>query len=178
MNNENYILNHWTGGYEISSNSNTLKIDRSIWSDMMLKADYMQNDYVKASRNNVPEIKDVNIVVPNKVVEVSFIDGTKEKAVCMEPDIFSLETAIAICISKKIMGGSAAYNNAIRRGMKVYENKLKREKLQKEEQERIKRKKIKRQEYKKRRAEKKKEEQISIQTEAYIRAMEYMRNKD
>ena len=81
-------------------------------------------------------IKDVNIIVPNKVVEVTFEDDTKEKAVCNENDTFSLEQAIAICIGKKIMGGSGAYNNAVRRGVKVYENKLNKEIANMEEKER------------------------------------------
>lgn len=119
-------------------------------------------------------IKDVKIIVPNKVVEMTFLDGKKEKSVCREPDTFSLETAISICISKYIMGGSGAYNNAVKQGMKVYEESLKKKALAKAEEERIKRKKIKRAEYKKRRAERKqaeeKERQIEIQKEAYIRA--------
>lgn len=118
-----------------------------------------------------PEIVDVNIIVQNKVVEVTFADGTKEKAVCREPDTFSLESAISICISKKIMGGSSAYNNAVKRGMKVYEKKLEFEKHQKEEQERIEKKRAKRLAYKELRATKRREEQIAIQAEAYLRAM-------
>jgi len=117
------------------------------------------------------EIVDVNQIVPNKVVEVTFADGAKEKSVCREPDTFSLESAISICISKKIMGGSSAYNNAVKRGMKVYEKKLEFEKYQKEEQEQIARRRAKRFAYKERRAARKREEQISIQTEAYLRAM-------
>lgn len=116
-------------------------------------------------------VADVNIIVPNKVVEVTFADGTKEKSVCREPDTFSLESAISICISKKIMGGSSAYNNAIKRGMKVYEDKQKRETTEKAEQERIEKKRAKRLAYKERRAAKKREEQIAIQAEAYVRAM-------
>ena len=129
-----------------------------------------------------PEIVDVNIVVPGKVVEVAFADGTKEKSVCREPDTFSLESAISICISKKIMGGSSAYNNAVKHGMKVYEDKQKKELAKKEEQERIEKKRTKRLAYKERRAAKRaeeekrrkareREEQIAIQTEAYLRAM-------
>lgn len=123
-------------------------------------------------------IKDVNILVENKVVEVTFADGTKEKAVCQEPDVFSLETAIAICLSKKIMGGSSAYNNAVKRGVKVYEDKIKEAELAKAEHERIAKKRAKRLAYKERKMAKRKaqerEEKIEIQKEAYIRAMTYM----
>lgn len=123
-----------------------------------------------------PKVADVNIIVPNKVVEVTFDDGTKKKSVCREPDTFSLESAISICISKKIMGGSSAYNNAVKRGMKVYENKQKRNAAEKAEQERIEKKRAKRLAYKERRVAKKREEQIAIQAEAYLRAMKAMDN--
>ena len=130
----------------------------------------------------IPRIKDVNIIVPNKVVEVTFDDKTKEKSVCHKDDTFTLEAAIAICISKKIMGGSSAYNNAVKRGIKVYEDKLKREEFDKAEQERIEKRRAKRQAYKERRVAKReeieKEKQIEIQKEAYIRAMEYMNNSE
>lgn len=125
-------------------------------------------------------IKDVNIIVPNKVVEVTFEDGSKEKSVCREPDVFSLESAISICISKKIMGGSSAYNNAVKRGVKVYENKLKKEAADKAEQERIEKRRAKKQAYNERRAAKReqaeKERQIEIQREAYLQAMDILRS--
>ena len=129
-----------------------------------------------------PKIKDVDVIVENKVVEVAFADGTKTKSVCSESDTFSLETAISVCIAKKIMGGSSAYNNAIKRGMKVYNDKLKKNAADKAEQERIERKRAKRAERSKRKAIEKeqaeKERQIEIQKEAYIRAMEYMKNME
>lgn len=125
----------------------------------------------KAPKLICPNVTDVNIIVPNKVVEVTFSDGTKEKSVCREPDVFSLERAISICISKKIMGGSSAYNNAVKRGMKVYKDKQNKEATEKAEQEHIEKKRAKRLAYKKRRAARKREEQIAIQTEAYLRAM-------
>lgn len=73
-------------------------------------------------------ISDVNVIVPNKVVEVTFMDGDKQKAVCQEPDVFSLEQAISICLTKHLLGGSGAYNKAIRNGIKLYEKQLETEK--------------------------------------------------
>lgn len=158
--------------------------------------DEMNNDIYKEFKNMMGDLNmekysvvDVNIIVPEKVVEVTFADGTKEKSVCREPDTFSLESAISICISKKIMGGSSAYNNAVKRGMKVYEDKLKKETVEKAEQERIAKKRAKRLAYKERRAVKRveeenqrkareREEQIAIQTEAYLRAMDIMKNEN
>jgi len=121
------------------------------------------------------DIVDVNILVENKVVEVTFADGTKQKSVCMEPDTFSLETAIAVCISKKLIGGTKKYNDAVRRGVKFYEDKQKNLKELEELQKRIEEKRAKRLAKKQKRAEeraaKEREEKIAIQTEAYIRAL-------
>ena len=146
--------------------------------DSLLDCYNSDSDYwapITTSITNKRTITDVNIIVPNKVVEVTFADGTKTKSVCDESDTFSLETAISICISKKIMGGSSAYNKAIKQGVKVYEDKLKKEKLKQEEKERIERKRAKKAAYKQRRLERKlneeKEKQIEIQKEAYVRAM-------
>ena len=69
------------------------------------------------------------------------------------------------------MGGSSAYNNAVKRGMKAYEDKQKKAAAEKAEQERIEKKCAKRLAYKERRAAKRREEQIAIQAEAYLRAM-------
>lgn len=144
---------------------------------------------ILACREKDIRIVDVNIIVPDKVVEVTFVDGTKEKSVCREPDVFSLESAISICISKKIMGGSSAYNNAVKRGIKVYEDKQKKEAAEKLEQERIAKKRAKRLAYKERRAAKRveeekqrkareREDQIAIQTEAYLKAMDIMKSEN
>lgn len=151
--------------------------------------DEINNDIYEEFKNMIGDfnmekcsVVDVNIIVPNKVVEVTFADGTKEKSVCREPDVFSMESAISICISKKIMGGSSAYNNAVKRGMKVYENKQKKEAAVKAEQERIEKKRAKRLAYKKRKENQRKvrerEEQIEIQKEAYLRAMDIIRNEN
>lgn len=115
----------------------------------------------------------VNVIeiVPNKVVEVVFYDGTIEKVVCYEDDTFSLEMAITICMAKKLYGGTAAYNKAVRDGMKVYKRMLKHKQNEKEERERIAKKKQKRKEYLARREARRREEQIEIRKEAYIRAM-------
>lgn len=125
------------------------------------------------------KIKAVDILVPNKVVQVTFTDGSAEKAVCQEPDVFSLEQAISICIAKKMMGGSGAFNNAVRRGIKVYNDKLNKEVADKAEQERIARKKAKDAEKRALRRAKKeqqeKEKQIEIQAEAFVRATQRMK---
>ncbi len=155
---------------------------------------YMVQEYIYEiekieKRRREMNIVDVSIIVPNKVVEVTFADGTKEKSVCREPDVFSLETGISVCISKKIMGGSSAYNNMVKSGVKVYKEKLKREAAVKAEQDLIEKKRAKRLACKERRLtkraeeerirrEKEREEQIEIQKEAYLRAMDVLRSEN
>lgn len=126
--------------------------------------------YVNSSVMN-RRIVDINILVPNKVVEVTFANGDKQKAVCQEPDVFSLEQAISICLTKHLLGGTSVYNKAIKDGMKVYEKKLTKNKVAKAEEERIAKRRAKKAAYMKRKAEKKREEQIEIQKEAYVRAL-------
>lgn len=136
-----------------------------------------------------PDIVDVNIIVPDKVVMVSFADGTKEKSVCSDSDVFSLETAIAICIGKRIMGGSGTFNKTVKQGMKVYESKLKDEVAYWEEEVRLLTKRKKNLERKKKRLEKyaeeelkreneEREHQIEMYKEAYIRAMNSIRENE
>ena len=63
------------------------------------------------------KIKDYKII-NDKVVIVTFVDGTTEKAVCDPEDTFDLERAVEICICKKMFGGTKAYNDAIRKALK------------------------------------------------------------
>ncbi len=174
------LLDGWSIGYILhclQGNKYTSYKGEENMMDYCVRAfntEMLQIEKILACREKDIRIVDVNPIVPNKVVEVTFADGTKEKSVCREPDTFSLESAISICISKKIMGGSSAYNNAVKRGMKVYEDKQKKEVAEKAEQKRIEKKRAKRLAYKERRAVKKREEQIAIQTEAYLRAMKAM----
>ena len=48
------------------------------------------------------EIKDFEIIVPNKVVKVNFTDGTFEKMVCHEDDMFDLKWCMFVAIAKKL----------------------------------------------------------------------------
>ena len=117
------------------------------------------------------KIIDVRVIVENRVVEVTFADGDKQKAICQEPDVFSLEMAISICITKHLLGGTKKYNKAIRNGLKCYENKLKKEDAEAKEKEMIEKRRAKLAAYKKRKAERRKEAQIEMQKEAYLRAL-------
>lgn len=141
------------------------------YDDVFATMGFAQPILYASSRKISREIVDVNIIVPNKVVEVTFLGGDKQKAVCQESDEFSLEQAISICITKHLLGGTGAYNKAVKNGIKVYEENQRAEWRAKAEEERIAKRRAKKAAYMKRRAEKRREEQIEIQKEAYVRAL-------
>lgn len=120
-------------------------------------------------------------------VIVTFSDGTIEKASASEEDTFSLEQGISICYTKKLLSmlttdsGSKVYNKMIHTAMKLYKskqeeaaNKKKEDRLAKERAERLAAKRAKR---KAKLEAKKREQEISIQSEAYARALR-MVNQD
>lgn len=135
----------------------------------------------------------VNIIVPNRVVEVTFNVGllTKVKTVCDKNDIFSLERALYIAYAKQRYNGTYTsegiekkadefkyekfYVSKVKNALKVYECQQKLAALDKEEEEIKLRQKQKRHERNERRrarrAEERKNEQIAIQKEAYLQAM-------
>ena len=116
-------------------------------------------------------IEDVRIIVPNKVVEVTFRDGDKEKAVCAEEDTYSFDTAIAICIAKYFLGGTKDYCTVVKNANKIIANKEKEaEKARIAEQQKAKRI-AKFEAYKKKKAAKKLENEIELRKEAYKRAI-------
>lgn len=137
----------------------------------------------------------VNIIVPNRVVEVTFNDDlwtkAKVKTVCDKNDIFSLERALYIAYAKRRYNDmytpegiekkadefkyAKSYVSRVKNALKVYECQQKLAALDKEEEEikfRQKQKRHERNERRRaRRAEERKNEQIAVQKEAYIQAM-------
>lgn len=110
----------------------------------------------------------------DRVVKVTFADGTFTKAVCAVNDIFDIDVGITVCVMKKMLGkdGGKIYNNMIRdchKLMNEQENKKIEMKTLKEE---IKNKQRKDEEKRKAGKQKAREEQIEIQKEAFIRAMQ------
>lgn len=47
-------------------------------------------------------ISDINVIVPDKVVEITFVDGKTEKMVCHEDDTFDLRKCCFIAIAKHL----------------------------------------------------------------------------
>lgn len=125
-------------------------------------------DYMSAG--DVRKVETYN----DRVVKVTFGDGSFTKSVCSENDKFDLDVGITICLMKKMLGkdGNKKYNNAIRQIHKIMEDNLKAK-----EEEKARKAKIKEENRKcnERRAEGKKKavrEQIDIQKTAYLEAMQ------
>lgn len=124
--------------------------------------------------NNVPKILDVK-VINDKVVIVTFIDGTQTKAVCDKDDTFNLEVGIGICITKRLMSddeqtGNSMFNKAIKDALKVMKRNEQLEQARKEFEEEEKRveEKIKRK--KEKRAEKRRQKKIQMMADAILLA--------
>lgn len=151
---------------------------------------YVQNGQVRiANYKNGCRTSDIGImesiadiqVLNEKVVMVTFSDGTTEKAVLDTYDTFNIEQGIAICIMKKSFSkisndnGSSVYNKLVEYGLKVYNDilasKYKAEAEKYEKKVREKRKAEKAQRKRARKAAEKREAEIEIQKEAYLRAM-------
>lgn len=125
----------------------------------------------------VPRVKDYKII-NNKVVIVTFEDGTKEKAVCDDRDTFDLERALEVIIMKKRLGSE--YNQLINKIVKeckqIDKDIADKEKFKKEQEEITARHKAKMEKRKAKRLAKEREARIEEQKEAYVRALVMMNN--
>ena len=124
--------------------------------------------------HKVPEIVDVK-TINDKVVIVTFIDGTQTKAVCDKDDTFNLEIGIGICITKRLMSddeqtGNTMFNKTIRNALKVMKRNEQIEKIRKEFEEEEKRIEAKIQRKKEKRAEKRRQKKIQMMADAILLA--------
>lgn len=125
-----------------------------------------------------------DVVVPNKVILVTFLDGITEKLICSEEDEFDLRKGLFIAIAKhkykdeftlegieakaKEISYTKAYvkmvDKVIRKHDKAIEEQKKAEEKQREEKKRTYEKRMKN-------AKKNRERKIQIQKDAYLLAM-------
>ncbi len=119
-----------TGSLDIISNTDMTNISKlypNTISSYDMNENYSHSILKIATQNyNLSQymIKDLEIIVPNKVIRVTFNDNTFEKAVCHDEDVFNLEIGISICILKKVFG-SSQYHKLIRNAIKSYDDKCK-----------------------------------------------------
>ena len=139
--------------------------------------DFMLED-LECTKSN---IFNINVIVPDKVVEIEFYDG-KEKMVCHEDDVFDLRKCCFIAIAKHLykkeytqegiehmatqLTYQKKYVKIVDKALKDYKKKEeeKPEKIRKEEEEKIvrARQSLKRRKQKERRAQKHKEVLVDL----------------
>lgn len=163
---------------------------------MSLSAEQMEayNRIIGSYCVSKEEITDINIIVPNKVVEVTFADGKKEKMVCHEEDTFNLRNCLFIAIVKHLYKKDYTFEGIewkafelthLKKYVKIVDSALKAHekkqkdiaKLEKEHADRLEYAKARHERKLAKKAKKEQEEvdkQIAIQKEAYIQAMNYM----
>lgn len=80
------------------STTTAIKITTPNWN---CRSSAIYNPYTISFKQK-PEIVNINIIVPNKVVEVTIYDGKehKYKQVCRKPDVFDLRFALALAMVK------------------------------------------------------------------------------
>lgn len=130
----------WMSNTERESNMNTAKEN-----NMVVKNNYICNWYDNGLHYVMPDIVDVNVIKNDSensktVTRVFFSDGTEEKAVLANGDMFCLETGIGICIAKKLLSmlgrnGNSLYNKIVHRATKIM--KEKQERIAKAEKEQL-----------------------------------------
>lgn len=174
-----------TGNLKAFENDTTFKF--SFNNNWNTKPKKMFNEWTSSFN---PSIVNINIIVPNKVVEVTIYDGTEHvyKQVCKEPDVFDLKFALALAwakyenekgafgsklnieglerAAKRFLKYSLDYNKEFDRAIKAYNRFIeKRNKEEAEEKERlaiIERRKAKNKKRKEKALAKKKQEEIDV----------------
>ena len=111
----------------------------------------------------------------NRVVKVTFIDGTFTKAVCSENDIFDLDVGITVCAMKRLLGTNSEnatrkYNRFINHVHSVIEKNTLKELAEEAQKAKEKNKQRKAELKKAAKKLKAREEQIDIQKQAILRA--------
>lgn len=128
----------------------------------------------KMAVNMLPAVEKVE-TYNNRVVKVTFIDGTFTKAVCSENDNFDLDVGITICAMKRLLGTNSdnatrEYNRFINHAHDVMDKNEKEKIAAKAEEFKRKEKQRKAELKKAARKLKEREAQIEIQAQAIIRA--------
>lgn len=165
----------------ISGYSSTIGSSIDIPNPTILYADlcssYGNTNFDKPESKPKPKKTSTNLdiadykIINDKVVIVTFKDGSTEKSVCYGDDVFDLERAIELCICKKKFGGNKDYYAAIRKALKQVRDIDTKKKKDAEEKERIANRKAKYAERKAKRMAKKRKAQIDLQTESFVAAM-------
>lgn len=141
--------------------NNTLITNNTYKEEISFKSAANNDSLIYFNKNCIKDVKIYN----DKVVEVTFSNGDKQKTVCDDCQ-FDIIISIMVCVMKELYGKSV-YSIISKRYNEIEKEKA----AKKDEQERLEALKERRIEKKKRRAEKRKQKAIEIQKQAYIEAM-------
>ena len=144
-------IRKWTNNTSITNNKE----------EISFKSAANNNSLIYFNKNCIKDVKIYN----DKVVEVTFSNGDKQKTVCDDCQ-FDIIISVMVCVMKE-MYGKSVYSIISKRYDEIEKEKA----AKKDEQERLEALKKRRIEKKKRRAEKRKQKAIEIQKQAYIEAM-------
>jgi hypothetical protein len=130
---------------------------------------------------NVIQIKIINNKEMQPIgVIVEFEDGTQQKAICSEDDVFNYEMGVLICLVKRMLTlfnhldndrGTYYYNKLMDIVFKQHDETMRKKQTEEETKKIIARKRAKRAKKLLKKQEKKREQEIEIQKEAIVRAM-------
>ena len=134
---------------------------------------------LKMSHEKMPKVASVD-TYNDRVVKVTFDDGTFTKAVCSQNDMFSLDVGISICMTKRMMGkdGHKLYNDMMRDVYKKMEDNMLLEKMKNEMKYEEKERRKKEAQRKAVKKAKRRAEAIDIQKTAFVEALREDRLKN
>ena len=158
--------------YSFSNDRYDIEEDDYIWTDAMFEGfadDTTITREIKLDGKEMFKIKSYK-VINNKVVEVEFEDGDKQKSVCMDGDTFDEERGLEVCIMKHILGKSK-YHKVLKEANKQIVALDEKVKADKAEAEKLEKKKAKAAKAKAKRKAKKRAENIADMTEAFSAAL-------
>ena len=132
------------------------KVFNNYWDTMKLIGDIVSTTTTDVLNKTINDgnIKNINVIVPNKVVEIEFDDG-KEKMVCHKDDVFDLRRCCFIAIAKHLykkeytqegieymatqLTYQKKYVKIVDKALKEYNKKMKEEekRIRKEEEEKL-----------------------------------------
>ena len=141
------------------------------WTEEMFEglANKIKATEIKLKGKEMFEIKSYK-VINNKVVEVEFADGDKQKSVCMDGDTFDEERGLEVCIMKHLLGKSK-YHKVLKEANKQIVALDEKAKADKAEADKEANKKAKAAKNKAERKAKRRAENIADMTEAFTAAL-------
>ena len=138
--------------------------------DGKYRVSFYKNGTMTSVKNLIPCVTDVRSY-NDRVVVVTFSDGTEEKAVLHPDDTFSLETGVSICLAKKLVGGGSVWNKMVAHAMKQENAESQREAERVACEMRLKNQRIAKERRVEARKKKRERKQINMMTEAITNAL-------